>query len=243
MRDGIWLFRFFCLAVIVVFACGPKPHREIPVFNGESLSKAFNAEYGSLKSLVIKLKVSFGLNVNQEFDLTAVYIFPDSFAFLAEGLLGIDLARGAICGDSGFWELPRKNEIYTISRFDRIWIGDSLSELSVDGLAKMVFFFAEVTLEGDWKVLGKELIFTVVDGVPQRIFCFESQSGRLLYQYLSGADSLIASYRSWRSFAGLRMPRTIRLFDFSGDELAELKIKKISSDRRIPRSMFLPVNQ
>gem|GEM_PF-6919586 len=231
------------MAIVCGFACGPKPYQETPLLDGHGLGDAFDAEYGSIKSLVVKLEAGLGSDLSREFELTAAYLYPDSFAFLAEGVFGADLARGALCGDSGFWEFPRRNESCRISRFDKIIIGDSLPAISIGSLARVLFFFAGTTLAGDRQSTGNEIVITAADGPITRRYCFESRTGRLLFQYLLGADSLVASYHSWRRFSSVRLPATIRLFDYSRSEFAGLKIKKASSNRRIPRSMFLSVNQ
>ena len=90
-------FRTALVLLIVVAACGPRPDHEIRISHSPAAAwHRFEQSYKNLTSLALSGDFSIENEQAYECNLQLLYAAPDSFAFLAEGTLGIDLARGAI---------------------------------------------------------------------------------------------------------------------------------------------------
>ncbi len=114
-------FKAILLFLIIITACGPKPYIKPPELKTpDEVWSEFTSQYNNINSLAFSGDLTIKADKVYNCKLQLLYIAPDSFAFLAEGTLGIDLVRGAIIGSSGFWEIPREKYHEKIQQGDRI---------------------------------------------------------------------------------------------------------------------------
>jgi hypothetical protein len=237
----------FLSLVLLTFACSPKPS----LYNGKPTTpeyawRLFASRYENINALA--LSGSFAIKSNRKYEskLQLFFAAPDSFAFLAEGTLGIDVARGALLTGRGFWEIPREKYHEDISSGDMIVLGEGDIAIDIDILLKAIFFFKNLddydyqTTEGtkyiyqaDYEYYHCRLTLNKASATPTNLIIYFDKSG--------GVEEVRAGYFGWKSLGdNMAIPGRIKL-DFPRENLeADYNIKKQKTNPTIPASYFAP---
>jgi hypothetical protein len=231
----------------LILACGPKPS----VYQGkpatpESAWGLFVSRYENIDALALSGGFMIKNDRKYESKLQTFYLSPDSFAFLAEGTLGIDLARGALISGHGFWEVPRDKYHEDIGIGDMIVMGDGEIAIDIDVLLKAIFFFKNLsdytyeTTEGtkyiyqaDYDYYRCRLALNKATATPTNLTIFMNRD--------AGPAEIQIDYYGWKSLGNdLVMPGRIKM-DFRREGLqTEYNIGKLKVNPRIPNSYFEP---
>lgn len=236
-------FRTALALLIVVVACGPKPDHEIRISPAPAAAwHRFTQAYNNLTSLA--LSGDFSIENKQAYDcnLQLLYAAPDSFAFLAEGTLGIDLARGAILGDTGFWEVPRQGINEEVWPGDLLILPDNDTAIDIEVLVRAVFFFRQTSDYEYQTRSGSKLNFVRQAGDSVQVIELSRDSATPASQtFISADDTIRVSYSDWHNLAtGLAFPHRIDISStVSGMKITYL-IKKSKYNPNIDLSNFLP---
>jgi len=231
------------LLFVLIIACGPSP--EIRIEGDKSPQAVWNrytARYNDINSLAFSGSFTISKKETHEFKLQILYCSPDSFAFLAEGTLGVDLARGAIVGDSGFWEIPRENYIEHINRDDQILFGESEIAIDIGILLDAIFFFRSSHDFTYMKRDGSRYIYANDKQNPDHLIEMNRDSGTPIRQtIIDPVDTVHVEYYDWKSDAAdCIYPGRIKVYSAVSDIRAEYHIKKAKLNPTIGESNFHP---
>ncbi|MCP4580454.1 MAG: hypothetical protein GY839_02470 [candidate division Zixibacteria bacterium] len=237
------VFRLALLLFVFVLACGPRPEIQV---KGDKSPQAvwdrYSARFNDVNSLAFSGSFAISKNETHEFKLQILYSSPDSFAFLAEGTLGVDLARGAIIGDSGFWEIPRENYIEHLNRDDQILFGESEIAIDIGKLLDAIFYFKsgeDLTYTGRD---GSRYIYADNEGNQSRTIEINRDSATPVRQIIiDPADTVNIEYYDWNSNNDNgAFPGRIKVYSSVSKVRAEYHIKKVKVNPTIRESNFLP---
>jgi hypothetical protein len=244
--DKIWLFKpLIILAAMIVISCGAKPHLKL-VTDGspEAVWNAYQKRFTNINSLALGGKLESRGKNNWECDFQITYAYPDSFAFLAEGAFGVDLVRGAIVGDSGFWEIPREKKIKLINGRDDIESDGSESVVVPVQLLHSIFFFKSGS---NFVYIKSEEEFTYRDTNESALISVVLAGETCLPQKMifgKRAECSSAIYSKWKEFEGnCIFPTKIEYSDSKKDDRLTFRITRVKHDAKIPKAMYLPKTQ
>ena len=229
--------------MIAAIACGPGPGDkfQIPQTPSAVWSK-FAQRYDSLSSLALSGDLSIENGRAYDCSLQLLYAAPDSFAFLAEGTLGLDLIRGAIIGETGFWEIPREGISERIFPGVMISLPDENVAIDPNTLIRAVFYFRDLHDYQYEKRSGSKLIFVRPGADSGQIIELNRDSATPISQtFFAGRDTVKSDYSSWGSVpAGAVFPGRIDFFSTSSGAKITYWIKKSKYNPRIAPANFLP---
>jgi len=244
LQDKILRFRITPLLLLMLFACGPKPEVKISNVsnNPQEIRDGFFQRYNDINSLAISGDLSITADKAYNCKLQLLYASPDSFAFMAEGTLGVDLARGAICGDSGFWEIPREQYHEKLHQGDRINFENGKFQIDIEQLLQAVFYFRKYANVDFIKQTGSR--FTYSYGADNCKIIMEINRDSLTpvrQTFISSSDKTYAEYYDWKlSSDNIMFPGRIKIYSFQPNTVLEYKIDKIKANHSLKTSFFLP---
>lgn len=244
LQDKILRFRITLMLIIILFACGPKPEVKISAVsnNPQEVWDGFSYRYNDINTLAISGDLTITADKIYNCKLQLLYASPDSFAFMAEGTLGIDLARGAICGDSGFWEIPRERYHEKLHQGDRINFEDGKFQIDIEQLLQAVFYFQEYDDVEFIKQTGSRFIYLYNSNHSKIVMEINRDSLTPVRQTFFGSgDTTYAEYYNWKSLADNKaFPGIIKIYSFNPNTVLEYKIDKIRANRSLKTAFFLP---
>lgn len=235
----------FCLAVLIFFNCGSKPEIRVrPQQSAEDLWQTFTARYDSIQTLALSGTFVIKGEKTYECKLQLVYASPDSFAFLAEGTLGIDAARGALINGAGFWEIPREKYSEEISRNDLIEFDGHQFDLDI--FLQAIFFFRNMIGFKFDSNHGYRYQYVSESSAASRVLVLNSDSGTPIRQIIArhdnGTDDIYEiDYFAWRTIGeSMIIPGRITYLSKNKGLQAEYQIEKLKINRSIPAALFTP---
>jgi hypothetical protein len=236
------------VALAILLACGPKPVPELmpPVSDPQEIWGLFASRYEGIHSLA--LSGSFSVINEKTYDSKLQVIFgaPDSFAFLAEGTLGVDIARGALVNGAGFWESPREDYYEDISRGDAIELGEAGISLDIDILLKSIFFFQNLDEFTFAQSDGIRYYYLAVDSLSRREFQVNRatatpMSQTIFYWADSDTQAVYIDYYGWQSLSEeMIIPGRITVKFDRGNAVADYRISRAKYNPDVPESFFKP---
>jgi len=227
----------------LIIACGPKPQVQYTGHKTpQAVWEAYTARFQDINSLALSGSFSIVNRKTYDCKLQLIYASPDSFAFLAEGTLGADLARGALVGDSGFWEIPRENYSEQLNPGDRIYLGEDETSININKLLDAIFFFR----------LNEGFIFEKRDG--SRFIYANNNSGEIRKIEISRdsatpvrlaiidlGDTLYIEYFDWGSISdNLIFPGRIKAFSTLNKIKTEYQNRRAKRNPENYESFFFP---
>ena len=188
------------LLLILAVSCGPRPGIRIQEDKTpQAVWEAFIAGYENIHSLALSGSFTISEHETHEFKLQLIFASPDSFAFLAEGTLGADLARGAVVGDSGFWEIPRENFSEPLGRGDQILFGEPGIPLDISTMLEAIFFFIDRDNFTFQSRDGSKYIYSNNDNISSRQIELSRDSATPVRRIFAGLDDTVfVDYFDWR---------------------------------------------
>ena len=241
LLDKVLRFKISVFSLLVILACGPKPEVEVQIkLTPEHIMDSYHNMYHNINSLALSGTLSIVSDRAYDCNLQLMYIQPDSFAFLAEGSFGIDIARGALVADSGFFEVPKERYHQNLSSGDYIFLDDI--RLDINSLIQAVIFFQ---VSHDFKYMersGSRFIYSCNDGENKRIIELNSDSFTPISQTLYNlTDTLTVDYYKWEIFTDdIRFPERIIMNSKVSDTDINYQIKKVKVNPIINRAFFMP---
>jgi len=241
-KPQIWIILQIVLFSLVFTACGPKPEIKVEVSKSfQEVWDGYKEYYNDIHSLAFSGNLTIAAGKVYDCKLQLIYASPDSFAFLTEGTLGIDLARGAIIGDSGFWEIPREKFHETIECGDRIFFEDGQFWIDIEQLLQAVFFFRDNSNFRFEKQLGSRNIYTYTHDNGKKIIEINRNSLTPVRQILcSPSDTVFIEYYDWNRLPVSRFPGRMTIDSRLSGAKVEYVIKKLRVNPDIKLSNFLP---
>jgi len=211
---------------------------------------AFITPYDSLNSLALSGQFVITNEQTYECKLQVFYIAPDSFAFLAEGTLGADIARGALINGVGFWEIPREDYYEKISIGDQIAFGDVDIAIDLDILLNAIFYFKNtgnfhpfdidsITIPNDREYYKSN------DAYYQRIITLDRSNAMAISQIIveeNSPNNTVAEikYDNWRIYDKIAIPEKIGLVFVQDGIRVEYQIDRVKLNPAIALSFFSP---
>jgi len=232
------------LILIAIFtACGPKPQvRYAGPKTPQAVWNAYIARFQDINSLALSGSFSIVNHKTYECKLQLVYASPDSFAFLAEGTLGVDLARGALVGGSGFWEIPRENYSEELHPGDQIYLGEDETSININKLLDAIFFFRLNEGFIYEKRVGSRFIYTnCTSGEIRKIEINRDSATPVRLVIIDPIDTLYIEYFDWSLISdNIIFPGRIRAFSPLTEIKAEYYNKRLKKNPEIHESLFSP---
>lgn len=244
LLDKALRFKIVLLFLPVIFAsCGPKPQIQyIGPQTPEAVWRAYTARFQDINSLALSGSFSIFNQKTYECKLQLIYAAPDSFAFLAEGTLGVDLARGALVGGLGFWEIPRENYSEQLDPGDQIFLGEDETSIDINKLLNAIFFFRLNDSFIYEKQVDSRFVYTHSNyGHFYRLEISRDSAMPIRLTIIDPIDSLYVEYYDWSPISdNLVFPGRIRAFTPSTKITAEYHNKRAKKNLEIHGSFFSP---
>ena len=233
-------FEIILLFLIIITACGPKPYIKPPELKTpDEVWSEFTGQYNSINSLAFSGDLTIKADKVYNCKLQLLYIAPDSFAFLAEGTLGIDLARGAIIGSSGFWEIPREKYHEKIQLGDRIYFENDRFWIDIEQLLQAVFFFRENTGFQFERKHNSKFVYTADFKSYSKLFEIDRKSSTPVKQFVyTPEDTVTVEYYDWKMSKKSNFPRSLMIKSNVSNSIVEYKIKKLRINPEIKAKYF-----
>ena len=235
-------FRVLIFFLTIFAACGPKPEIKVEVLKSfQEVWDGYLEYYDNINSLAFSGNLTITAGKVYDCKLQLIYASPDSFAFLTEGALGIDLARGAIVGDSGFWEITREKFHETIEYGDRIFFEDGQFWIDIEQLLQAVFFFRDNSNFQFEKQLGSRFIYTYTYNGGKKIMEINRDSLTPVRQiFYNPTDTVFIEYYDWNRLPVSRFPGRMTIDSRLSGAKVEYVIKKLKINPDVKLSNFLP---
>ena len=229
---------------ILIFACGPHPSFRIQgARTPQNIWEIFQSRYNNINSLALQGSFTIKGRETHEISLQTFYSSPDSFAFLAEGTLGTDIARGAMTGDSGFWEIPHEKYYEPIQNGDTIVLDEYGTAIDISELIRSIFFFKDLSGYHFESASGAKYLYKKSEGSLIIELYVNKDTATPVSQTAIGLHGETrADYYDWK-FMGeaLIMPGSIKI-DFPESKFrGEYKIRKAKKNPLIPSKFYLPM--
>lgn len=235
----------FASALLLFMACGPRPSVQIqPGHSPQDIWKTFASRYDSVKTLALSGSFVIYGEKTYECKLQMVYAVPDSFAFLAEGTLGIDAARGALIDGFGFFEIPREKYRQELTADDKIEFDGNLIDLDI--FLQAVFYFRDLDKFDYLSHRSFKYQFATAGNLGKRLIELNAETATPIRQTISGLHSegeaiYDIDYYAWRKLDdSLTIPGRIKLSSEGFNFQADYQIKKMKINPKIPPSFFIP---
>ncbi len=239
MRSNIVLL----ILITIFIACGPRPQIK---YSGpktpQAVWDAYTARFQDINSLALSGSFSIVNRKTYECKLQLIYVRPDSFAFLAEGTLGIDLARGALINGSGFWEIPRENYSEQLVPGDQIYLGEDETSININKLLDAIFFFRLNKGFIFEKRVGSRFIYANYDSdQTRRIEISRDSATPARLSIIDSTGTLYIEYFDWSTISdNLVLPGRIKAFSPLTKIKAEFHNNRAKQNPEKNRSFFLP---
>lgn len=234
-------FKISVILLLIFLACGPKPEVKVQVKpTPENIMDCYHNKYHYINSLALSGTLSIFSGKAYDCKLQLIYVYPDSFAFLAEGSFGVDIARGMLIADSGYFEVPREQYHQNLSNGDYIFL-DGI-RIDISSLIKAVFFFRTSC---DFKYMsrsGSRFIYSCNDEENDRIIEINGDSYTPIRQiFYNLNDTLTVDYYKWKVFAdAISLPGRIMINSKVSDMDINYQIKKVKVNPIVNNAFFRP---
>lgn len=232
------------LLVIFIIDCGPKPNINIQgAKTPQRVWDIFRARYADIRSLA--LEGSFVIKGKQTHDvaLQIYFALPDSFAFLAEGMFGADIARGAIIADSGFWEIPREQSYERIYKDDQLILDDYGTGIDIEDLIRAIIFFRNMDKFSFDNMSGSRYTYSHIAGMITVQLEINRDSATPIKQTIYNPnDTEEVNYSDWQVRAeSTVLPGHIKINYVKSRLSGEYRIKKVKINPNLPKKLFTPL--
>lgn len=207
----------------------------------ERVWNAYVSQFSYVHSLAFDGNVTIESEAVYESGLQVFYQAPDSFAFMAEGTLGVDLVRGALVSDSGFWEIPRERVHKRLEPGERVNFENQELQINIAELLDGIFFFRNSADFGFLQATGARFVYRGAGDNPVRIIELSRDSATPTRQFLYTPDDTVEiQYSDWRTFSGHPFPYRVRLHWAVSGLRVEYVVSRVSVNPTVPQFYFWP---
>lgn len=235
-------FKTSVFILFIFLACGPKPEVKVQIeLAPAQVWDGYFVKYQDISSIALSGTLSIFSAKAYDCKLQLIYIYPDSFAFLAEGSFGVDIVRGTLVADSGFFEIPREKYHQKLSAGDNILLNDDI-EIDINSLLQAVFFFRAGC---DFKYIdrsGSRYIYLCDIEENKKLIEINVDSFTPIRQiFYNLSDTLTVGYYEWKVLSdNVILPGRIKIISNVSDLDIDYRIKKVKVNPDVKMTFFRP---
>ena len=235
-------FKASVLLLVLLLTCGPKPKVEVQVeLTPAQVWDGYLAKYQDINSLALSGTLNIFSARAYDCKLQLIYVNPDSFAFLAEGSFGVDIVRGILFADSGYFEIPKERYQQKLSAGDCILLDDDV-EIDINSLLQAVFFFRDGC---DFRYIdrsGSRYIYLCNVDDNKKVIEINGDSFTPIRQILYNlSDTLTVDYYEWNALSdNVILPGRIKIISKVSDLDIDYLIKKVKINPEVKMTSFGP---